>query len=149
MAKKIIWVITFLLISINVFSQSSLITSYLAGAFDGTSETLKFHYNDFTNVFPNNNPKYWNINQSWVNKYKNGDPNQGPKYFGSTTFLVWTTDGYHSMRFGRNTMIALTFTLYPRKKRNWKYHLFEAAKHTAAYHAGFWTTYEILYKGYR
>jgi len=29
------------------------------------------------------------------NKYKNKDPEKGPLFFGSTTFLVWTTDAWH------------------------------------------------------
>jgi len=145
MVRKIIWVITFLFISNNVFSQSSLITNYLAGAFDGTAETLKWHYNDFTAVFPNNNPQYWYVTKSWTNKYKNGDYNQGPKFPGSTTMFVWTTDGYHINRFGRNTMFVCTLTLYPRKKKNWKRYVLDAATHTAAYHLGFWTTYEVIF----
>ena len=38
---------------------------------------------------------WWNKNNSSKYKYKNGDSKQGPKFFGSTTFLVWTTDGWH------------------------------------------------------
>ncbi len=38
---------------------------------------------------------WWSEHKSWINKYKNGDPNQGPAFFGSTTFLVFMTDGWH------------------------------------------------------
>jgi len=38
---------------------------------------------------------WWVGHVSWVNKYKNGDPKQGPKFPGSTTWLVWLTDGWH------------------------------------------------------
>lgn len=38
---------------------------------------------------------WWNKNDSWKNKWKNGDPEQGEKFFGSSTFLVWLTDGWH------------------------------------------------------
>lgn len=41
---------------------------------------------------------------SWRNKYKNGDPSQGPRFFGSTTFLVWTTDLWH---LSKAIMLAL------------------------------------------
>ena len=116
----------------------------MGGAFEGTSDALQFHYSDFNKVFPKNNPSFWNPSFSWMNKYKNGDYKQGPKYFGSTSFLVWTTDGYHLMRFGRNIMITGTFTLYPKKKKNWKYVVFDVLTHSVAYRAGFFTTYNLL-----
>lgn len=124
----------------------SLITSYFGGAFEGTSDALQFHYSDFNKVFQKNNPSFWNPSYSWTNKYKNGDYKQGPKYFGSTSFLVWTTDGYHTMRFSRNIMITGTFILYPKKKKNWKMIVFDTFLHSAAYHAGFFTTYDVIFK---
>lgn len=47
------------------------------------------------NIGKNQWKDWWNKNDSSKYKYKNGDPKQGPKFFGSTTFLVWTTDGWH------------------------------------------------------
>jgi len=124
----------------------SIVTSALSGGFDGTAETLKFHYPQFKKTFPNAKPEYWHMETSWVNKYKNGDPNQGPKYLGSTTFLVWTTDGYHLARFGKNTMMLTTFLIHPRQKKKFKHYLLDIAVHTAAYHIGFYSTYNILFK---
>src|SRR6056297_3018357 len=78
----------------------------LAGSFDGVAESVKWHYHDqFSNTFPNNNPEYWDPDVSWRNKYENGIKEDGPAYFGSTTFLAWTTDGYHLMRSARNIMV--------------------------------------------
>ena len=37
--------------------------------------------------------KFCNPETSWKNKYKEGTTT--PKFFGSTTFLVWTTDLWH------------------------------------------------------
>ena len=79
----------------------------LSGSFDATAEVLRINYSYFEKVHPNANPEFWNPNESWVNKWKNGDPAQGEKYFLSSTALVWTTDAYHLMRTGRNiTMIT-------------------------------------------
>lgn len=58
--------------------------------------------------------KWWNKSKSWIttyddkihghpvkmykiysNKWKNGDPDQGEAFFGSSTFLIWLTDGWH------------------------------------------------------
>lgn len=69
---------------------------------------------------PGASDQYWNPNQSWTNKYKNGDPNQGPDYFGSTTFLVGLTDGYHSMGTVRNfTGAVAVVTLYWESEKDW------------------------------
>lgn len=119
---------------------------YVAGIFDGTAETLKFHYSNFSRVFPNSNPNYWNPQISWTNKYRNSNYALGPKYFGSTTFLVWTTDGYHMMRFGRNTMFLCTVISLSREKKKLKHLLFDAVLNSSAYHLGFWTSYETIFK---
>ncbi len=42
---------------------------------------------------------WWNKNESWSLKYKNEDYRQGPRFFGSTTFLVFLTDGWHFFQF--------------------------------------------------
>lgn len=49
-------------------------------------------------IFKNLNPKFWDPHQSSVNKWKNGDINQGPRFFGSSTFLVQFTDGWHLLK---------------------------------------------------
>lgn len=157
---KFIKTLFFLCLFINAKSQSkinkpyslaqessSLIATFLSGAADGTAETLVHHYYKFNEVFPNNNPQYWNPDLSWTNKYKNGDINQGPKFFGSTNVLVWTTSGYHMTRFARNTLLVTAITLHPfKEKKKLKYHLIDIALHTAAYHAGFKTTYNLIFK---
>ncbi len=38
---------------------------------------------------------YFTGPDSWRNKYRNRDPGQGPSFPGSTTWLVWLTDGWH------------------------------------------------------
>lgn len=50
-------------------------------------------------VFRNLNPKFFNPDVSWVNKYKDDNPLEGEKFFGSTTFLVWLTDFWHMLKF--------------------------------------------------
>lgn len=124
----------------------SILTSYLSGVSDGTAETIKFHYSKFDNVFPNANQNYWNPEYSWTNKYKNNNYTSGPKYFGSTTFLVWTTDGYHMTRFVKNTMVVTTIIIHPKEKKKFSQYLFDLLVHTSAYHLGFHTTYETIFK---
>ena len=78
----------------------------LAGIFNAIMDTLSFRYN--VSIF-NNYPKwkqYLDPSVSWKNKYKNGDPTQGPRFFGSETFLVFLTDGWHLSK----TLMILCFS---------------------------------------
>jgi hypothetical protein len=43
--------------------------------------------------------EYWIKNKSWRYKYKDGNPALGEKFFGSSTFLVFLTDGWHLAQF--------------------------------------------------
>jgi len=125
----------------------SLISSFLAGALEGTSETLKWHYGDFEEFFPGANKNFWNPKYSWKNKYKNQNKEEGPKFPGSNTFLVWTTDGYHAVRFARNVMLTTTLALHPlHKKKKWYNYALDIAVHTLAYQVGFHATYTVAFK---
>ena len=67
----------------------------LAAIFNSLMDTLTFHYE--SSIFADY-PKlkqFFDGYLSWRNKYKNGNPLDGRKFFGSTTFLVWLTDGWH------------------------------------------------------
>ena len=67
----------------------------LAAIFNAMMDTVSFHYQE--SIFMNY-PKlrqFLDANFSWQNKYKNRDYKQGKKFFGSTTFLVFLTDGWH------------------------------------------------------
>lgn len=140
-----------LLLPLSGFGQlkkelPSLITAYLAGSLDGTTETVRWHYYDFESVFPKANSQFWNPKYSSQNKYKDGITGNGPKYFGSTTFLAWTTDGYHLLRTSRNVLLLTTITIHPREKKSWKRYVGNIILHTIAYQAGFHTTYGLVFK---
>lgn len=53
-------------------------------------------------IYADKNENFYNPNKSWVNKWKldeNGDPIPGEeRFFGSSTFLVATTDFWHLMQ---------------------------------------------------
>lgn len=155
MGKKTFTLILFLLISTFGFGQRrefklieeipSMSTMFLAGAFNGVSQDLLFHYNEFETTFPNTNPQFWNPEISWVNKYKNGDPLQGARFPGSTTILVGTTDGYHAMLSSRDIMVVTSIALSS-KSRSWKHFLKKTAVYTIAYGIGFELTYRRIIK---
>jgi hypothetical protein len=58
-------------------------------------DKLSHHYS--TSVFSSKefNPLFWNPNESWKNKWKNGSKAEGEKFLFSSTALVWTTDAWH------------------------------------------------------
>lgn len=120
----------------------------VSGAFDGTAESLKFHYDRFNNRFPGNE-QFWNPAKSWPNKYKNGDPAQGPAFFGSTTFLVGATDGYHLTRTLRNTFMVAGVSIPLYGKRPWYDYLLQAVLYYASYTIGFSLVYDVFFFEHR
>jgi len=54
----------------------------------------------------------FNPNKTWLQKYKNLDVAQGPAFFGSTTFMVWATDGWHLMKMMMLVSLCLAIGLY-------------------------------------
>lgn len=65
-----------------------------AGLCNSIMDTLAYHFN--ASIFAEmEDHMYWNPNLSWTLKWKDGNPDNGPAFFGSTTFLVWSTDAWH------------------------------------------------------
>jgi hypothetical protein len=120
---------------------------FVSGASYGISETLVFRYNRFQAMHPGARPGYWNPQQSWRNKYKNEDPAQGPAFFGSTTFLAWTTDGYHAFStLSRVTGAAgLTIPLWKGEGKKLRHYAAEVAGKGLIWSAGFHGAYSMLY----
>ena len=73
-------------------------------------DTLAHHYS--TSIFAKWNGDFWNPETSWQNKYQNGIPAHGPRFFGSTTFLVALTDGWHLAGLFRHASILAAVMLY-------------------------------------
>ena len=110
----------------------------VSGAFDGTAEYLKFHCTSTSH--------YWNPALSWTNKWKNGDPAQGERFWQSSRALVWTTDGYHLMRMGRNVFAMGAIVVHLGEKREWYKYLIDFAVNYLAYTVGFTITYDLIFK---
>ena len=77
-----------------IYAIICLACAIIAGYANSVMDKLSHHYSRST-FSKKKNQQYWNPSLSWRNKYKNGDPKQGAKFFGSTTFLVFTTDAWH------------------------------------------------------
>jgi hypothetical protein len=83
---------------------------YLSGAAYGITQGILFHYNKYYRF--NLNPYFWNPDVSWLNKYKSGSITE-PKFFGSTTFLAWTTDAYHLFSTISRFILIASFVFIP------------------------------------
>ncbi len=78
------------------------ISFIIAGIANGLMDSIA-HYDRFKGN------SFWG-KEAWQNKYKNGDSAQGARFFGSTTFLVWTTDGWHLMKEVMISSLCLAFS---------------------------------------
>lgn len=65
----------------------------LASFFNGFMDEL--HFRAPYRGHPWKDNRFLNPDLSWVNKYLFYEPDCGPRFFGSTTFLVFLTDGWH------------------------------------------------------
>jgi hypothetical protein len=109
---------------------------FVSGAFEGVMDHLQFHYDK-----PD---QFWNPDISWKNKYKGGDPANGMTFAGK--YMVWTTDGWHMMKFGRNLTMFAGFTLKVTTgtRKKWYWYVVDGVSYWAINRAGFNLTYHIL-----
>jgi hypothetical protein len=116
--KKTI-LLTVFLISLSCQSQKlkdylpSAIFTFLGGTSDGLRDASMFRMDG--------RGQFWNGKISWTNKYRNHDVKQGPAYFGSTTFLAFTTDAPHLANFFTHQFMGMSYALAPadENKRFW------------------------------
>lgn len=114
----------------------------LSGMAKGLNETLEFNWHGFAAVFPKANPKWFWPQQSFKNKYKDGDRTKGAKFPLSTTALVFMTDQYHLDNFiQRGAITAALIIKIGEGKKPFKQYLFDALYYTAAYQLGFGSVY--------
>lgn len=92
--------------------MTSLILIILAAVLNAVMDILSYRYD--ISVF-SKYPKLKQFTQpalSWQNKWKNGDRKQGEKFFGSSTFLVWTTDAWHLSKTLMLACISIAIVTY-------------------------------------
>jgi hypothetical protein len=87
----------------------------IAGISKAVMDKINFHYTK--SIFLDMNAIFWSPKLSWMNKWKDGIEKRGPRFFGSTTFLVWTTDAWHlfGMFYAVSFAIGISLTakFYP------------------------------------
>jgi len=114
----------------------------LSGASKGFNETLEFNWHGFAAVFPKANPQWFWPQQSFKNKYKDGDRAKGAKFPLSTSALVFLTDQYHLDNFiQRGAITAALVIKIGEGKKPFRHYLFDALYYTACYQVGFGSVY--------
>jgi len=94
-----------------------IITQAIAGAADGTNESIQHHRLGLGNQF-------WDYKVSWQNKYKDWPEDTRSAYPFSKNILAFTTDGYHLTRttsrlatLGTIAIVAGDFKQYKKSDR--------------------------------
>lgn len=81
-----------------------VISIFLSGLFEGVMDWLQFRlpFKPSHKLFSSN---FWNMDNSWKNKWKAGDYTYTiEKFWQSSRALVFLTDGWHLMKWLRNRM---------------------------------------------
>ena len=71
----------------------------MAAFFNAVMDIITYKYD--TSIFLKYTKilKFLNPNISWTNKWKGGNAFNGERFWGSSTFLVFLTDGWHLCKF--------------------------------------------------
>ncbi|MBX2927008.1 MAG: hypothetical protein KF852_04170 [Saprospiraceae bacterium] len=154
--KHALHIVILIFIAVNMTAQpkilpqrlgTKIITAYTGGAADGMVELLRNNYYRFEQVHPHANSSFWNPDESWKNKWRNGDPEQGERFLGSSTVFAWSTDAYHLLRTADRMSTTISVTLYIfEEKRPWYYLIIEGAAYWVIRQLGFHTTYSLIHK---
>ena len=133
----LILIIAFSLLGIKCNAQIKPLPAssfFVAGLFEGVMDGLQFHYDK-----PN---QFWNPDISWTNKYKNHDPQQGMTFRGR--YMVFTTDGWHLMKFGRNAFTSAAIVLSIGEKKKWYRYVIDGVTYWAINRIGFNISYKLF-----
>lgn len=76
------------------------------------SDKILFHFDKSIFVrLPHKYHDFWDVKDSWDNKWMNGDVDQGERFPGSSTIFVMFTDMWHLTKFLQYVIIALILIL--------------------------------------
>lgn len=109
---------------------------FFAGLFKGIMDLISFrlYYSIFSDI------TFFNPKKSWVYKWKNNNPLNGERFFGSSTFLVGITDGWHLAQWFSIKFLFLSILFY-NKQDNYFYMMIDFFL-LFSYYVGFWVSYE-------
>lgn len=86
----------------------------LAALFNAVMDTIRFEYRSsiFSLITNSRLVKWVNPSISQPNKWKDSIMGSKPRFFGSTTFLVWTTDLWHFCKAGMICFLGYAIVFY-------------------------------------
>lgn len=122
-----------------------LLMIFISGFSEGIMDLLQFHF--YSSKFKKYNNDFWNPLISWKNKWKDGNPLNGPKFTGSSSFFVFLTDGWHLFKMIRNILIFIGLLGLGFVIHNFYYLIFFFILSRLIYGAGFWMSYNYIFKG--
>ena len=90
----------------------SLALVVLAAISNAVMDKLQFHFTK--SVFADMNPLFWNPKYSWQNKWELSDDGTytTEKFWGSSRWFVFLTDGWHLFQMIMLTLITLAIIFY-------------------------------------
>lgn len=116
---------------------------FISGCADGVNQAIMHHE-------LGRGTSFWYYADSWKNKYKNFDEgDKRPAFFGSTTFAVGLTDGFHLTRLVDRafTLGSLGFALG--EKQSFKSIAKKVVISAITNRAGFLLFFNVIYPGAR
>ncbi|MDB5249410.1 MAG: hypothetical protein JWQ40_3804 [Segetibacter sp.] len=117
----------------------SLAFTFLGGATDGLRDASMYRMDGYNN--------FWNGKHSWLNKYKDRKVSAGPAYFGSTTFLAFTTDAPHMANMFTHQFNGMAMAYLPSDNNKKLGHVFlKVLAYNAARQAGHSIIYGLIFK---
>lgn len=134
-------------IKLNKNLKYSALMQFGAGFSDGTNQAFLFHnHGQFGKIKPNS--------ESWINKWKidkDGNVLVGQeRFFGSSTFLVFTTDFHHLTRWSEsrfNEGSCLVYAIgHEAKRKRFIDYLADFGIMFLARSAGFHASYSLIFK---
>lgn len=121
---------------------------FLAGLFNAVMDSVADETAFNRSIFSRWNKKYWSKVHSWRNKYEvfpDGSTNHKPRFWGSTTFLVFLTDGWHLFQFLWSTSFIIALLVNPLYYSGIGF-LFGLLTYKFVYTSGFWLGYNKLFR---
>ena len=116
--------------------------AFVAGAAWGAHEGLTHHWPAVHAKFPRLPATWWNPAESWRNKYFQRDPEQGRR-----PVPVQFTDAKHLLVTGHNVaLFAAGVSISLNRRRPWQHYLLDAGISLAAYSAGNFVTYNLVFR---
>lgn len=119
-----------------------IVLSFASGAAWGLHEKTAHHWDRFSERFPGANPQWWNPQESWRNKYRNGGRQNG-----RNKIPIWFTDAAHlTATINQTAIFGAGITIAIGGHREWWHYAADAGLSFLAYSIGNELTFNWIYE---